>query len=200
MENQLPQPPPFTRTLAYEMLTKYLRNSNLIKHSLAAEAAMKGLYNHFYYGKPQYTEVDLEMWGVTGLLHDADYEMSKGRPDVHGFLLFDHEKNIPPAIVQAIKAHNPATGVKPLTQMDWGIRCADQLTGLIVACALVHPDRMLSVLTPDFILKRMKEKSFAKGADREPILRCEEKLGLSLPQFVEIILKAMQSISNELGL
>ena len=207
MENNLPHPPQFTRQQAYGILMKYLKNVNLIKHSLAAEVAMRGLYNHFYFGKPEYNELDLETWGNTGLLHDADYEMSKGRPEVHGLLLFDYEKDPPageagilPVIKHAIQSHNPATGVKPETQLDWAIRCADQLTGLIVAAALVHPDHMLSSLTPEFILKRMKEKSFAKGADRAPILMCEEKLGIPLPEFVQILLTAMQSISTELGL
>ena len=84
--------------------------------------------------------------------------------------------------------------------MDWAIRCADQLTGLIVAAALVHPDKKLAPLTPEFILKRMNEKSFAKGADREPIKQCEEKLGIPLTQFIEIVLKSMQGISTDLGL
>ena len=84
--------------------------------------------------------------------------------------------------------------------MDWANTCCDQLTGLIVACALVHPDKKLASLTPEFILKRMKGKSFAKGADRKPILMCEEKLGIPLKDFIEINLSAMQSIRNDLGL
>lgn len=199
MDNQIPQPP-FSRDQAFQILMKYLKNENLIKHSLAAEVAMKAIYTHFYTGRPDFSETELQTWGITGLLHDADYEMSKGRPDAHGILLFDYEKEIPPAIMQAIKAHNPATNVKPEKQMDWAIRCADQLTGLIVAAALVHPDKKLAPLTAEFILKRMNDKSFAKGADREPIKQCEEKLGIPLTQFIEIVLKAMQGISTDLGL
>ncbi len=84
--------------------------------------------------------------------------------------------------------------------MDWGIRCADQLTGLIVAATLVHPDKTLAFITQDFVLKRMNEKSFAKGANREPILQCQEKLGIPLSEFVTIVLQSMQKISNDLGL
>ncbi len=200
MDNQLPQPPVFTLQRAQEILSKYLTNVNLIKHSFAAQAAMKGLYNHFYFGKPEYSETDLEMWGITGLLHDADYEMSKGNPQEHGLLLFDHEKDVPPAIKHAIQAHNPATNIKPETQLDWAIRCADQLTGLIVAGALIHPDKKLAPLTTEFIQKRMGEKSFAKGADRAPIMMCEEKLGIPLSEFITIVLTSMQGISTELGL
>jgi predicted hydrolase (HD superfamily) len=200
MEPQIPQQEPFDRKTAYEILLKYMHNPNLLKHSLAAEAAMKGIYQHLYFGKPEYSEADVEKWGITGLLHDADYEMSKGKPEEHGLLLFDYEKNIPPDIKHAIQAHNPATSIKPATLMDWGIRCADQLTGLIVAAALIHPDKALAPLTPEFIQKRMNEKSFAKGADREPILMCEEKLGIPLPEFITIVLKSMQGIHEELGL
>lgn len=200
MEPQITQSSPLTRKAAYEILKKYMQNPNLLKHSLAAEAAMKGIYTHMYYGKSGYNEHDLEKWGITGLLHDADYEMSKGKPEEHGLLLFDYEKDIPLDIKHAIQAHNPATGVKAEKPLDWGIRCADQLTGLIVAAALIHPEKKLSPLTPEFIQKRMNEKSFAKGADREPILQCEEKLGIPLPQFIAIILKAMQEIHKDLGL
>lgn len=206
MDNQAPVPvpptptKPFTREEAMGIVKKYLTNPNLIKHSLAAEAAMKGIYNHFYYGKTEYNEADLATWGITGLLHDADYDISKGRPEIHGLLLFDNEKGIPPGIKHAVMAHNPETGIKPQNQMDWAIRCADQLTGLIVAATLVHPDKRLASITPEFVLNRMNEKSFAKGADREPIKLCQEKLGIPLELFITIILKSMQEISNDLGL
>lgn len=188
-----------TRDEAYTILTKYLTNPNLLKHSLAAEAAMKAIYQRLY-KNASYVPLDEEKWGITGLLHDVDYEMAKGQPEIHGLLLFEKEQNIPVDIAQAIKAHNPQTNKEPITVMDWAIRCVDQLTGLIVTATLVHPDKKLAFITPDFILNRMNEKSFAKGADRTPIKMCEEKLKIPLKEFVEITLKAMQGISNELGL
>jgi len=177
-----------------------MTNQNLLKHSFAAEAAMKEIYDYLYS-----TSLDPQMretWGITGLLHDADYEMAKGRPEVHGLLLFEKETDtIPEDIAHAVKAHNyEYTKVMPETPMDWGIACADQLTGLIVACALVHPDKKLASITPEFVVKRMKEKSFAKGADRKAIYLCEEKLGIPLEQFVAIVLRAMQKIATDLGL
>ncbi len=189
-----------TRNDAYTILTKYMTNQNLLKHSFAAEAAMKEIYDYLYS-----TSLDPQMretWGITGLLHDADYEMAKGRPEVHGLLLFEKETDtIPEDIAHAVKAHNyEYTKVMPETPMDWGIACADQLTGLIVACALVHPDKKLASITPEFVVKRMKEKSFAKGADRKAIYLCEEKLGIPLEQFVAIVLRAMQKIATDLGL
>ena len=189
-----------TRNEAYQLLTKYLTNKNLIKHCLAAEAVMKALAREFRIKNSELI-IDEDEWGIVGLLHDADYELSSGHPEKHGLLLFEKEKDIPEDIAHAIKSHNfENTKVLPKSLMDWAITCCDQLTGLIVACVLVHPYKKLASLTPEFILKRMKEKSFAKGADRRPILMCEEKLGIRLKEFVEINLKAMQSISKDLGL
>lgn len=188
-----------TREEAKVILDKYLTNKNLIKHSLAAEAAMKAIYRRMY---PDGNTEDEERWGIVGLLHDADYEMAKGHPEQHGLLLFDKEPTgIPADIAHAIKAHNyEYTKVHPTTKLDWAIACADQLTGLIVAAALVHPDKKLSSISPEFVLNRMKEKSFAKGAKREPILLCDRELGIPLESFVALVLNAMQGIHNELEL
>lgn len=183
-----------TRQTAYEIITKHLTNQNLLKHCLAAEATMRALALRL--------NGDPEEWGVTGLLHDADYEKAKGHPEEHGLLLFKLEPNsIPIKIEYAIKAHNyEFTKVMPDSQMDWAITCCDQLTGLVVAAALIHPDKKLSSLTPEFIINRMKQKDFARGAKREPIYLCEEKLGIPLEEFVTITLTAMQQIAPELGL
>lgn len=188
-----------TRQEAYQTLTKYLINKNLIKHSLAAEVTMKAIYKKL---DPSGTSENEEKWGIVGLLHDADYEMAKGHPEQHGLLLFEKEPNsIPPDIAHAIKAHNyEYTQVMPQSKMDWAIACCDQLTGLIVAAALVHPDKKLASLTTEFVLNRLSEKSFAKGAKREPIRMCEQRLGIPLEEFVTLTLTAMQSISNDLEL
>lgn len=183
--------PPMTRDKAFSILTTYLKNPNLIKHCLACEATMKELAKKFNGNE--------EEWGITGLLHDADYELTKETPDKHGLLLFEKEPNIPENIAHAIKSHNYLrTKVLPESSLDWAITCCDQLTGLIVAATLVLPDKKLASLTTESILKKMKDKSFAKGAMREPILLCEEKLGISLNEFVTITLRAMQGISREL--
>lgn len=187
-----------TRDEAYVILSKYMTNPNLIKHSLAAEAAMKGLYKKL--NSPT-NPVDEEKWGITGLLHDADYELAKNQPEKHGLLLFEKEPtSIPPGIAQAIKAHNPATGVEAKTPMEWAIRCADQLTGLIVAATLIHPEKRMDLITPEFVLNRLQEKNFAKGADRIPILLCEQKLGIKLEDFIAVVLRSMQGIAKQLGL
>lgn len=193
-----------TRSEAYIILTKHLSNPNLIKHCLAAEAAMKALYRHLI-PKEEQTPGDEEKWGITGLLHDGDYEVAQkeGKLGQHGSLLFDELEigTIPEDIEAAIRAHNfTMTGTTPITAMDWAITCCDQLTGLIVACALIRPEKNLESLTVEFIEKRFKEKSFAKGADRQMIGYCEEKLGLPLPQFIDITLNSMKDIHSDLGL
>jgi predicted hydrolase (HD superfamily) len=83
--------------------------------------------------------------------------------------------------------------------MDWSIYCCDELTGLIIAAALVHPDKKLASIDMVFIMNRFNEKSFAKGANRDQIKHCEEKLGIPLSEFIEIVLSSMQEISSELG-
>ncbi len=183
-----------TRQTAYEILTKHLTNPNLIKHSLAAEATMRALAPRL--------GGEAEEWGITGLLHDADYDKSKGNPEEHGLLLFKLEPNsIPTNIEHAINAHNyEFTKIVPKNSLDWAITCCDQLTGLIVAAALIHPDKKLASLTPEFVINRINQKDFARGAKRDPIYLCQEKLGIPLEEFVSITLKAMQGIHDALGL
>ncbi|HWY80027.1 MAG TPA: hypothetical protein VNW29_06755 [Candidatus Sulfotelmatobacter sp.] len=191
------------RNEAYQLLTTYLKNKNLLKHSLAAEAAMKGIYRHLT-PKDDQNHTEEEKWGITGLLHDIDYEVAQDTNQLHkhGILLFEkHEITLPDDITFAIKSHNfHDTKIMPQHAMDWAIVTADRLTGLIVAAALVTPEKKLASLTTESVLKRFKEKSFAKGANRESIMLCESKLTIPLKNFVEITLHAMQAISAELGL
>jgi predicted hydrolase (HD superfamily) len=186
-----------TRTDALEALNVYLKNPNLIKHSLAAEAAMKAICKFLLKNPDAPT---LEIWGLTGLLHDADYELAYQHPEKHG-LLINEKITLPQDIAYAIKAHNwQNTKIPPMSQMDWAIACCDQLTGLIVAAALVHPDKKIAPITPDFVLRKFYDKSFAKGADRTSIMACEEKLKIPLIQFIEIVLNSMKEIATPLGL
>lgn len=189
-----------TRTDAYTLLTKHLHNKNLVKHCLAAEAAMKGIYDHLYSNG---TEETRTIWSITGLLHDIDYEIAQERNDLthHGLLIFDIEPDvIPEDIAYAIKAHNfHNTKVNPKSDMDWAITTVDGLTGLIVSCALIHPDKKLAPLTPEFVLKRFGQTAFSRGVDREMIRLCEAKLNIPLETFVAIALTSMQSIHKELG-
>lgn len=188
-----------SRDQAYLILTKHLHNKNLLKHSLAAEAAMKALCRKL---NPDADKPTVEQWGITGLLHDVDYELAQKEGDLtkHGLLIFEIEKGFPEDIQYAIQAHNPMTGIEPKSQLDWAIRSSDQLTGLIVAATLVLPDKKLNSLSAESVLKRMREPAFAKGVDRTQIKYCEEKLNIPLPEFVQIVLPSMQHIHEDLGL
>ena len=192
-----------TREEAYQLLTKYLKNKNLIKHSLAAEVTMRALYRHLIPKSDQKPE-DEEKWGISGLLHDIDYEVAQetNQLDKHGMLLFEKGKvKLPDDIEHAIRSHNyTMTGTNPENLMDWSITACDQLTGLITACALVRPDKKLGSVTVKSVQKKFGQKAFAASANRESIMLCESELKIPLKEFIETTLHAMQEISNELGL
>jgi predicted hydrolase (HD superfamily) len=135
-------------------------------------------------------------------LHDIDYEKTKGDPNLHSKVGSQILKEIgfDQEICDAILTHNEAHGILPLSRMAKALFCLDPLTGLIVAATLVLPSKKLKDLKVENVLNRFKEKSFARGANREIIKKCEEYLGLPLEKFVEITLKAMQEISDQLGL
>ena len=192
-----------TRQEAYLILTSYIKNENLIKHHLACEVAMKAIYGYLAKGKKSLIDPqEEEKWGIVGLLHDADYELTKNHPEVHTLVLEEKIGNkLPQDMMYAIKAHNyKFSKANPKSNLDWAIYCCDELTGLIIASALIHPDRKLSYLTVDFILNRFNEPTFAKGADRSQILLCENSLGIKLRDFIFIVLTSMQEIAPQLGL
>lgn len=179
-----------SRNEAVEFVSKNLKNKNLVKHCLASEAVMRALARHF--GE------DEEEWGLAGLLHDADVEISDA-PE-QGKMVGDMlAERITPQMRHAMAAHNTATGIVPESRFDYALTAGETITGLIVASALVLKDKKLSGLTRESVVKRFGEKRFAAGADRNLIMHCE-KIGLALEQFSEICLNAMTAISNDLGL
>jgi predicted hydrolase (HD superfamily) len=188
-----------TRDEAYQILTEMVKSKNLIKHHLAAEVAMKAIYKRI---SPKPTAEEEANWGLVGLLHDADYEMCRDHPERHTLILEEQiGYKLDPRLMYAIKAHNYANnGFKPKSYLDWAIYCCDELTGLVVAAALVHPEKKLAPLTVEFVMKRFNSSSFAKGANREQIKMCEKELKIPLEEFVGIVLKAMQEIAESLGL
>lgn len=179
-----------TKDEAIKILEENLENKNMIKHCLASGAVMAALAEKL--GE------DENKWEVVGLLHDADAE--KTPEEKHGATVGEWVKDrVSKEVVQAMAAHNFETGVEPQSKMDWALFAGEKLTGLIVATTLVLPSKRLAEVTTEMILRRFKEPRFAAGAKRENILECE-KLGLSLEDFVDISLKAMQGISEDLGL
>ncbi len=178
------------RTEALAFVETHLKNKNLIKHCLASEAVLRALARHL--GE------DEEAWGLAGFLHDADVEMTPAEQQgkTVGDMLAD---KITPEMRYAMSAHNTKTGVEPMSRFDFALTSGETITGLIVAAALILPEKKLASLTKESVVKRFGERRFAAGADRSLIMHCE-KLGLSLEQFADIALKAMQGIAGELGL
>ncbi|MEO0227524.1 MAG: HDIG domain-containing metalloprotein [candidate division WOR-3 bacterium] len=179
------------REEALSLLQERLKNRNLYKHCLAAEACLRKLAQHF--GE------DEEIWGLAGLLHDIDYEETVNEPSRHGLVSAEilQKKGLAPQIIYAIKVH--AGHSAPNSRLDWALFATDPLTGLIVASALMHPERKLKAVDTDFVIRRFKEKRFAAGANREQIAACKN-IGLELDQFIRLCLTGMQEISENLGL
>ncbi|MCL5256257.1 MAG: phosphohydrolase [Chloroflexi bacterium] len=202
------------RNEALEVVKEHIKSPNLVSHMLATEAVMRALARRF--GE------DEDRWGLAGLLHDADAEMAEleeqgllvpklaekpaGPSGKHadmpaqGLLVPKLARDgLDPEVAAAIASHNPYTGRKPQGRMGWALYAGDPLTGLIVASALVLPDKKLSELTAQSVLKRFAEARFAKGANREQIAKCSE-LGLTLEEFVGIGLAAMKGIASDIGM
>lgn len=182
-----------TRDEAIALLEQHIENPNLRKHILAVEAVMRRLARHF--GE------DEDRWGLAGILHDIDYEQTATDPDRHSLVGAQMLEGlgVEPEIVYAVKVHNDRHGLPRLSRLDKALHAADPLTGLIVAGALIRPEKKLAAVDTQFILNRFGEKSFARGANRETI-RCCAELGLSLEEFIGLGLEAMQGIAGELGL
>jgi len=182
------------RDQAVILMETHLEADNLRKHSLASEAIMRALARRLGH--------DEETWGLAGLLHDLDYAQTQDDPARHGLVTEKilQEKGVDETIIQAIKAHNAeALGLTRQTPMDLALTCGETMTGMVVATTLVYPDKKIRSVKPKSIVKRMKEKHFAKGVRREHIMLCEE-LGLPLAEFAALSLKAMAAIDKQLGL
>ncbi len=179
------------REEALKLVRSKVKNRNLIKHMIATEACMRALARHF--------QEDEDFWGLTGLLHDLDYDQTSEDPSKHGFLGAQmlEELGVDDRMVYAVKAHTGYVEAKSL--MDKVLFAVDPLTGLIVAATLMHPTKKLRNLDTQFVLNRFKEKRFAAGANRDSIRTCEN-LGVSLEEFITISLEAMKTVTDELGL
>ena len=185
------------RQQSLKFLDEQIENINIKRHMYATEAIMRALAKKL---EPEREEE----YALAGLLHDGDYV--EGVPmDQMGIrvseILEEKGFEVPDSVKQTMAAHNwENTGVEPQTTMDWALFTCDSLTGLIVATALVRPDKKLGSVKVKSVMKKFKQPSFAAGTRREDIKLCEEKLGIPLQDFVELGLKAMQEISGDLGL
>jgi uncharacterized protein len=182
------------RNTALELLFTHVESDSLRKHSLASEAVMKSLARQL--------KQDEIHWGLAGLLHDLDVEITRDTPEFHGTKTLEllQPFKLPENLLQAIRMHNEfATKQERTEQFDIALAAGETITGLITATALVYPDKKLSSVKVKSIVKRMKEKNFAASVKRENILECE-KIGIPIDTFATITLTAMQEISKELGM
>ncbi len=184
-----------TREEAYALLAAHTTSRGLIKHALAVEAAMRWYARLF--------EEDEDLWGLTGLLHDFDYQENPhlgegGHPFVGCAML--RQKGYPESMIEAILGHATYSGVERRTTVAQVLFAVDELTGLITASALVRPDKSIHSLTVKSVRKKMRDKSFAKAINRDDIVTGTEKLGLDLNLHIQNVIDGMRAIAEELEL
>ncbi len=186
-----------SRPEALALLHEWVENENLRRHMLSVEAAMRAYARH--YG------TDEDLWGLTGLLHDLDYERY---PDMHDkenghprtALRLFRARGFDPALIHAVEAHASFLGVPCTSLLDRALLACDELTGLILACTYVRPDRALTSVKLKSVRKKWKDKSFTAAIDRGETLAHIENLGVPFEEHIQRVLSAMQDVASELGL
>jgi putative nucleotidyltransferase with HDIG domain len=186
-----------TRDEALAIVCEFTENENLRKHMYAVEAAMRAYARKL--GE------DEERWGITGLLHDFDYERwpnaehspTEGHPSAGSAIL--EERGLPADVRRAIMSHAEYTGVEPETEMERTLRAVDELTGFIVACSLVRPNGITD-LKPKSVRKKMKDRSFAAAVDRHAMQGAADDLGVEMSEHIQFVIEAMRGVAEELGL
>ena len=181
------------RQQAWDLLCEYTQSKNLRKHALAVEAAMRAYARRF--GE------DEKRWGIVGLIHDFDYEKhptAQDHPSKGAEIL--RQRGWPEEIVRAVLSHAPYTGITRDSLMEKTLFAVDELTGLIVAVALVRPSKSIHDVKLKSVKKKWKDKSFAAGVNRADIEEGAADLEIELSEHIAVVLEAMQSIANELGL
>lgn len=183
-----------SRDAALALLQQHIANPNLVKHCLASEAVMRALAPRF--------NADADLWGMAGLLHDIDVEVTNNDLNVHGLKATELLRpfGLDEECITAIRRHNEQACREPRsTPFEHALAAGETITGLVTATTLVYPDKKLASVKSSSVVKRMKEKLFAASVNRDIIRECET-IGIPLPEFAEIAVKAMQGISNDLGL
>ena len=183
-----------SRERALTRLHEYVKNEKTVIHCLASEAVMRALALRL--GE------DVDRWGLTGLLHDIDVEVTNADPKVHALkasgLMEDFE--LDEEMLDAIRMHNDeATGIPRSTRFQHALAAGETITGLIYATTLVYPDKKIASIKYKSVRKRMKEKAFAASVNRDHILECEE-IGIPLDEFIQLSVDAMRDVSESIGL
>lgn len=182
-----------SREEAVKLLKQHVTSENMLKHSFASEAVLRGIANKLGKNEDEY--------GIAGLLHDIDVEITNADPYTHGpYAEKLLKEKITDEMLDAIVMHNElATGKERSTCFQHALAAGETITGLITATTLVYPDKKIASVKPKSVTKRMKQKAFAASVNRENILECQ-KIGIPLEEFVEISINSMSEISGALGL
>lgn len=199
----------FTIQDALDLLHEKMQNQNLRRHCYAVGKVLAAL--HDYYGEKGFPaefsnvgKLSKDDWEIVGILHDGDWEITAHDEKNHTVMLLDwlKDKELPEEMLNVFKSHNnKTTGLRePQTLLEWTLECLDELTGFIVAVALMMPGKTLAEVSAESVIKKFAKKDFAKAVNREQITQCEQKLGIPVPDFVSLTLKTMQDNHELLGL
>src|SRR5512140_475568 len=181
-----------TRADAWALLTEFTQSQPLRRHALAVEATMRALARAS--GVTDAGEV--ETWGLVGMLHDFDYEKFPTEQDhVWRGMEILRERGWPEPLIKAVGGHAFYTGIAAETPMERAIVAADELTGFVGACALVRPSRSVRDLPPESVVKKMKDKAFARSVSRDEIRRGAELVGMPLAELVAVVIAAQAPIA-----
>jgi putative nucleotidyltransferase with HDIG domain len=181
-----------SRDDALALMHQHVQSESLRRHMYAVEAACRAYAGRF--GE------DEELYGLAGLLHDFDYEEFPDEHPLRGVEML-RERGYPDELLHAVQAHYAArTGVHPETRLDRTLHACDEITGLVTAAALVRPSRSVMDLEARSVLKKMKDRQFAAGVDRDDVRRAAEELGVDLAEHVEFVIQAMRGVAPQLGL
>jgi putative nucleotidyltransferase with HDIG domain len=189
-------PSRISREEAWSLLTDWVQSESLRRHCLAVEAAMLAYAER--------DAADAELWGVTGLLHDADYERFPDMDDTEQghprtIMAELERRDAPPEMVRAIASHADYLGVEPESPMERTLVAVDELCGFLVACAYVRPEGIRG-LTPKSVKKKLKQPSFAAAVNREDVRGGAERLGVDFDEHVAFVIRALEADAAELGL
>lgn len=182
------------RSKALELLHQHVKNEKMIIHCLSSEAVMRGLARRLGH--------DEDKWGITGLLHDIDVELTEADPQKHALMAESLLKDLDfdEDMLDAIRMHNEeATGQERSNEFQHALAAGETITGLIYATTLVYPDQKIANIKYKSVAKRMKSPAFAASVKRENIMECE-KIGIELSEFIQIAVDAMREVSDEIGL
>ena len=195
---------PLNLESASQLLEQNMQNLNLRRHCYAVGKTLAAFYDFYSQNNVSTGNLNKEQWEIVGILHDADWEKTTNDPDQHTLMLLEWlaDYEVPEEMLNVFRSHNTKhTNLRePETLLEWTLECCDELTGFIVAVALVMPDKKLSDVTVERVLTKFKQKEFARAVERPQILQCEEKLHMLIGKFVEITLGAMQKDHDLLGL